>query len=325
MTTDLEARLRRYGTTLDNATSTDPTPAHGRDTATNVAEFKVSSTSVRPRRRTGSLIAAAGLVAAASVAFVATITERDTPTPTPTPAPASQPGSVGTTVAAVGNTMPVAETACQSTPPATAPPTVVPLDETAVDPLGIPATVAPFASDPATLATAPPTTANTTATDVTSNAGAPATPPPLDASSLLNRSVVHVESPPPLIPQSDLDFLRIDACPRYVLTAQGMRLFIVTPDDTRTGIIVTTGDGYLASWFDNNTIGGGDAYLYRPEAPAVLAGIVSDDVTSIIVDGSEIPIVDHAWLAVPGSAVSTFTVVRADGTTQITDLSAEPE
>lgn len=317
MTTDLETRLRRYGTTLDNATSTHP--ATDRPAAANVADLELNNSGGRRSGRTTSLIAAAGLVAAASVAFVATIAQRDTPTPTP--APASQPGQVGTTLDPLGNTIPDAEAACQPAPPATAPPNIVPLDGTPRDPLGNPTTDAELASDPATLAPAPPTTANMTPTDVTSDAGAPATPPPLDAASTLDRSVVHVESPPPLIPQKDLEFLRIDACPRYVLSSAGMRLFIVTPDDTRTGVIVTAGDGYIAGWFDNAIIAGGFANIYRPEAPTFVAGVVPDDVVSIIVDGVEVPIVERAWLAVPSSTDASYTVVRSDGTTQKVQLS----
>lgn len=319
MTTDLKARLRRYGATLDNVTSTHPATD---PRAANVADLELSNTGGRRSGRTTSLIAAAGLVAAASVAFVATIAQRDTPTPTS--APASQAGPARTTLAPVGATIPDAEAECQPAPPATAPPTIVPLDGTPRDPLGNPTTDAELASDPATFPTAPPTTANMTPTDVMSDAGLPATPPPLATATTIDfddRSVVHVEFPPPLIPQKDLELLRIDACPRYVLSSAGMRLFVVTPDDTRTGVIVTAGDGYIAGWFDNAIIAGGFANIYRPEAPTFVAGVVPDDVVSIIVDGVEVPIVERAWLAVPSSTDASYTVVRSDGTTQKVELS----
>jgi hypothetical protein len=93
MTTDLETRLRRYGTTLDNATSPQPASAatiRDRDPEPNSVELELSHGPDRPRR-TPSLVAAAGLIAAASVAFVAIVNQRDTEPQVPATAPEPEP------------------------------------------------------------------------------------------------------------------------------------------------------------------------------------------------------------------------------------------
>lgn len=81
MTTDLETRLRRYGPTLDHAANPQRVPAatprrRSPDPAA-VVELEFSRSSDQSRRRARSLVAAAGLVAAASVAFVALVSQRN--------------------------------------------------------------------------------------------------------------------------------------------------------------------------------------------------------------------------------------------------------
>jgi hypothetical protein len=550
MTTDLETRLRRYGTTLDNATATHPTLTVDRRTAPNVEEFELSLTTSRPTRRTRSLIAAAGLVAAASVAFVATVNQRNTPTPAP--APASEPNSAATQwsvrtatgltpwfelndeiIATMGLQAPEpgpaqgrlrctswtaeSETViCASltgegylpavTYPGTAGPDAkyvdistlhadidpttyatnwsqgkdvgyedppLPQQEVTIDGapgrlietasgirrvtwspqpgvlvaietgpgltrddlLAISGNITPTTATPSmplllavadvaagqqaialggvidgevclatatgcssiqavTTAASPlhtqPTefgiaglatgnvatiravwpdgaTADITPTpqpvgttqvfvvstnspvtltalddqgnaipdsETVANPAPPeAAPPttatldprpaattaPLDAPTPLSSTVVRIDGNTPPLPQDVLDHLGIEAPARYVFSVQNMNLFVVTPYDTTTGMIIDTGDGYLTGWFDDETIAGGLAHISGNE-PRVVAGIVPDDVTNIIVNGINIPIVEHAWLASPGSTVSSFTVVRTDGTTQTVDL-----
>jgi hypothetical protein len=552
MTTDIETRLRRYGTTLDNATSTHAEPISNRRQGPNVAELELGGHEGRPGRRTRSLIAAAGLVAAASVAFVATVNQRDTPAPAPAPvpAPASAPNAVrtewpvrmapgvtpwfelndeiiatmalqapepgpaqgrlrctswtaesGTVICAnltgegylpavtypgtrgpdakyvdistlhadidaatyastwsqgkdvgyedaplpqqdvtidgapgrlietssgirrvtwspqrgvlvaietgpgltrddllaiAGNITPTTATpsmplllavadvaagqqaialggvidgevclatatgcsslqsettASLSTQPtefgiaglasgdvatiravwpdgATADITPIPqpigstqvfvlstntpVTLTALDAQGNTIPDSELSTNPAAPATAPPTTVSFDPTSATSTI-------PLDAPPPLSTSTVYIDGSTPPLPQDVLDTLGIEAPVRYVFTAQDMRLYVVTPYDTRTGIVIDTGDGYIAGWFDDETVTSGLAYLSGTE-PHVVAGIAPDDVTNIIVNGTDIPVVEHAWLAIPDSTVTSFTIVRTDGTRQTVDL-----
>ena len=58
----------------------------------------------------------------------------------------------------------------------------------------------------------------------------------------------------------------------------------------------------------------------RPESPTVLAGVAPDDVTRVVVNGTDAAMVEHAWLVVSDVAVDSYTLVRSDGTSQTIDL-----
>ena len=88
MTTDLEARLRRYGTTLDNAnqhrSGVDSHP--NQHPETSAVEVELGYVFDRPRNRSRSLVGAAVLIAAASVALVL-VNQRHTDPQLPASAP----------------------------------------------------------------------------------------------------------------------------------------------------------------------------------------------------------------------------------------------
>jgi len=95
MNTDLENRLRRYGNTLDNATSrphavveahTDH-PFNPHD-----VEVELGYLAGRPRNRSRSLVGAACLIAAASAAFVFVINQRHTDPQVPASGPEAATG-----------------------------------------------------------------------------------------------------------------------------------------------------------------------------------------------------------------------------------------
>jgi len=87
MSTDLEARLRNYGDTLDRAArdqrSGDPQPGLPVDEWEGDA-VEVGYLVDHPRNRRRGLVAATGLVAAASVAFVLVSVQRHSPSESPT-------------------------------------------------------------------------------------------------------------------------------------------------------------------------------------------------------------------------------------------------
>lgn len=95
MTTDLEARLQRYGTTLDNAnqhrSGADSHPDQHPETSD--VEVELGYVVARPRNRSRSLVGAAFLIAAASgVALVLVVNQRHTDPQVPASAPETATG-----------------------------------------------------------------------------------------------------------------------------------------------------------------------------------------------------------------------------------------
>jgi len=127
------------------------------------------------------------------------------------------------------------------------------------------------------------------------------------------------------IPRGPLDSLVAGATPRFVLSVDGINLFLANPDSNSTCIIIDTGDGYPAGCTENNTIATGEYWQLsrdRPESPSVLAGVAPDDVTRVVVNGTDAAIAEHAWLVVTDVAVDSYTLVHADGTSQTINLNA---
>ena len=125
------------------------------------------------------------------------------------------------------------------------------------------------------------------------------------------------------IPPGALDFLVAGAPPRFVLSVEGISLFLANPDNNSTCIIIDTGDGYPAGCTENSTIATGEYWQQsrdQPESPSVLAGVAPDDVTRVIVNGADAAMVNHAWLVVSDVAADGYTLVYGDGTSQTVDL-----
>lgn len=111
--------------------------------------------------------------------------------------------------------------------------------------------------------------------------------------------------------------------PCFVVSVNGINLFLANPDSNSTCIIIDTGDGYPAGCTENTTIATGEYWQLsrdRPESPTVLAGVAPDDVTRVVVNGTDAAMVEHAWLVVSDVAVDSYTLVRSDGTSQTIDL-----
>ena len=125
------------------------------------------------------------------------------------------------------------------------------------------------------------------------------------------------------IPPGPLDSMVAGATPRVVVSFNGINLFLANPDSNSTCIIIDTGDGYPAGCTENTTIATGEYWQLsrdRPESPTVLAGVAPDDVTRVVVNGTDAAMVEHAWLVVSDVAVDSYTLVRSDGTSQTIDL-----
>ena len=130
-------------------------------------------------------------------------------------------------------------------------------------------------------------------------------------------------TPTPSIPPAALDSLVADTPTRFVLSVEGISLFLANPDVNSTCIIIDTGDGYPGGCTDNSTIATGEYWQQsrdRPESPSVLAGVAPDDVTRVVVNGADAAMVEHAWLVVSDVAADSYTLVHADGTSQTVDL-----
>jgi|JI10StandDraft_1071094.scaffolds.fasta_scaffold17765_3 hypothetical protein len=126
------------------------------------------------------------------------------------------------------------------------------------------------------------------------------------------------------IPSEVLDQIGAGDDARLVLTLDGVSLFVATPDDTTTCLIVDTGDGYPAGCSDNRIIAGGEYWQLsreRPDSPNVLAGFAPDDVVRVIVNGADALMSQHAWMVVSDDAITSYTLVSDDGTTQTVELS----
>ncbi len=131
------------------------------------------------------------------------------------------------------------------------------------------------------------------------------------------------DTPTPSIPSGDLNFLVAGATPRHVLGLEGINLFLANPDSNSTCIIIDTGDGYPAGCTENTTIATGEYWQLshdRPDSPFVLAGVAPDDVTRVVVNGTDALMSNHAWLVVSNVSVDSYTLVHADGTSQTVDL-----
>ena len=129
--------------------------------------------------------------------------------------------------------------------------------------------------------------------------------------------------PIPSIPPGALDFLVAGVSPRYVLSVNGIDLFLANPDNNSTCIIIDTGDGYPAGCTENSTIATGEYWQQsrdRPEAPSILAGVAPADVARVIVNGTDVAMTDHAWLVVSDVAADSYTLVHEDGTSQTVNL-----
>lgn len=125
------------------------------------------------------------------------------------------------------------------------------------------------------------------------------------------------------IPPGPLDSMVGGATPRFVLSVNGVNLFLANPDSNSTCIIIDTGDGYPAGCTENSIIAAGEYWQLsrdRPESPTVLAGVAPDDVTRVVVNGTDAVMAEHAWLVVSDAALDSYTLIRSDGTTQTIDL-----
>lgn len=160
-------------------------------------------------------------------------------------------------------------------------------------------------------------------TELTSDPDPPETVP--------SSTVLSTTPPTITVPADVLEQLDAGVSARYLLSTQGMHLFVATPDDTISCVIVDSGDGYPAGCADDTTIANSEfvfVYGANAESPTILAGIAPDDVTRVIVDGVDAAMAEHTWLAVSTATDITYTLVRSDGTTQTVQLGAaqfEPE
>ena len=124
-------------------------------------------------------------------------------------------------------------------------------------------------------------------------------------------------------PPGTLDLRVAGATPRYFLTVKGISLYLATPDNNTTCTVIVTVDSQSASCTENSTIATGENWQQsrdRPESPSVLAGIAPDDVTRVVVNGTDAAMVNHAWLVVADVAVDSYALIHADGTSQTVDL-----
>lgn len=112
---------------------------------------------------------------------------------------------------------------------------------------------------------------------------------------------------------------------RFVLSVNGVNLFLANSlDGNSTCIFIEPGDGgHRSSCTENTTIATGEYWqLSRdsPESPTFLAGVAPNDVTRVVVNGTDAAMAEHAWLVVSAAAVDSYTLVYSDGTSRTIDL-----